>query len=419
MGVQGSLVKLTPQEERVCTLVRARAGPMLSDLRMHVALATGHNNKGPLDQARFAFTQRLQRLGGALELVPGDPKPDWLHGVTPGSYVPPTAVCRRKPRRTASNPVPVLISGHLDTVHDPAGSFKQLTVAGDAKTATGPGCVDMKGGLVIAVAALEILEEAGFDLAWTVVLNSDEETGSYHSERCLRREAKRVAAEGGFGLVLEPALPDGGLVVERLGSGQFMIEARGRAAHVGRDFASGVSAVTALAEKLVTVGRFPQPSRGRIVNVGPVEGGTGTNVVPDLARAWGNVRFPDQRIADELGRDIDNLATDPAGLPSITVKRSFNRPAKPLTPAVQRLAVLARDTAEELGQQLPFGKTGGVCDGNILQDEGLPTIDTLGVRGGGLHTPQEWIELPSLADRCQLLAILIARLSAGALKKEP
>jgi acetylornithine deacetylase/succinyl-diaminopimelate desuccinylase-like protein len=286
-------VNLTPQEERLCTLVRSRAGAMLSDLRMQVALATGFNNKGPLDQARFSFTQRLSRLGATIELVPGDPKPDWLFGVQSGGYIPPTAVCRRKPRRSANTPVPILLSGHLDTVHDPAGSFKQLIVAPDGKTATGPGCVDMKGGLIIASVALEILEEAGFDLAWTVIFNSDEETGSYHSESCLRREAKRVHADRGVGLVMEPALPDGGLVTERLGSGLFQIEARGRSAHVGRDFENGVSAVTALADRLVSIARLPQPSRGRIINIGPVQGGTATNVVPDLARALGQCPLPE------------------------------------------------------------------------------------------------------------------------------
>jgi glutamate carboxypeptidase len=410
-------VKLTNVEERICTIVKARAGAMVSDLRMHVGLATGHNNKGPLDQGRYHLTQRLARLGANVELVPGDPKPPWLHGVEPGGYIPPTAVCRRKPRRSNVHPVPLLISGHLDTVHDPAGPFRQLTISPDGKTATGPGCVDMKGGLVIAVAALEILEEAGIETAWTFALNSDEETGSYHSEAALRAQARRIHAEGGVGLVLEPALPDGSLVVERLGSGQFMIEAHGRAAHVGRDFDKGISAITSLAERLIDVSRLSQPYRGRIVNVGIVEGGVGTNVVPDQARAWGNVRFPNRGIADEIEAGLLNLRTaDAETIPSVEVHTSFNRPAKPLTPETRRLAEFARAAAEDLGQQLPFGKTGGVCDGNILQDEGLPTIDTLGVRGGGLHTPQEWIDLSSLVERCQLFAILVARLSAGALK---
>lgn len=190
-----------------------------------------------------------------------------------------------------------------------------------------------------------------------------------------------------------------------------MVETRGRAAHVGRDFGQGVSAVTALADTLVQIARLPEPDRGRIANIGPVQGGTATNVVPDLARAWGNVRFPTPEIADELREGLKRLETPANALPRVMVETSFNRPAKPANAQVLRLAAVARSAAEDLGQRLPFGKTGGVCDGNILQDAGLPTIDTLGVRGGGLHTPQEWIELGSLVERCQLTAVLIARLS--------
>lgn len=261
------------------------------------------------------------------------------------------------------------------------------------------------------VAALEALAEAGVRANWTVVLNSDEETGSYHSEAVLRAEARRAADMGGVGLAVEPALPDGSLAIERLGTGQFRIDARGRAAHVGRDFGSGVSAVSALARALVAVADLPDLKRDKIVNIGPIEGGNATNVVPDRASAWGNVRFPSRPIADELQRDL--MALERPGPASVHIRTSFNRPAKPQTPETLRLAALARHAAEALGQRLPFAKTGGVCDGNILQAEGLPTIDTLGVRGGGLHTPQEWIEVTSLVERCQLLSLLMARIAAG------
>jgi glutamate carboxypeptidase len=407
-------VKITGTEEKLCAHIRHRAAMMLNDLRVHVGLPTGHNNRGGLDQARYLLTQRLARLGARIETVAGDRQPEWNYGVEAGGHVPPTAVCRRSANRPGV--VPVLLSGHLDTVHDPAGPFRELVIASDQKKATGPGCVDMKGGLVIAVAALEVLDECGIDTAWTFVLNSDEETGSYCSERTLRAEAGRTRTANGVGLVFEPALPDGGLVIERLGSGQFMIEARGRSAHAGRDFDKGISAIMALGERLMTVNRMSQASRGKIANVGVVHGGVATNVVPDLARAWGNVRFPSREIADELGTGLDNLATPGTGLPEVIVRRSFNRPAKPLIPETKALAELTRAVAESLGQKLPFGKTGGVCDGNTLQDEGLPTIDTLGVRGGGLHTLEEWIELPSLVERCQLMAVLISRIAAGALR---
>ncbi len=417
-------MSLTSDEQRLCDAIRSREKALLEDLRLHVGLPTGANNTSALDETRERLAHRLSVLGATIVMVHGDPKPEWLHGVDAATRPPPVAVCRRPARNARRGQPAVLISGHLDTVHDPHGTFRHLTLAGDGKTATGPGCVDMKGGLVIAVAALEALAECGIDADWSVILNSDEETGSYHSERALRAEARRTLAAGaerggpGLGLVLEPALPDGSLVTERLGSGQFMIEATGRAAHVGRDFDKGVSAVTALAHAIVGVSSLSDVARGKIANIGPLEGGIATNVVPDRARAWGNVRYPHKQIMNELESGLRALEAhaSPSGgaiAPSVRVHTSFNRPAKPLTPEVERLALSARAAAESLGQRLPFGKTGGVCDGNILQDEGLPTIDTLGVRGGGLHTPQEWIELASLVERCQLLALLIARLSRG------
>lgn len=396
---------LTEREASLRKRIEARGSTLLEDLRLHVGLPTGGNNKAALDETRERFTARLKALGASVELVAGQPKPDWLYGVTPGGHVPPSAVCRKKGSRPTSPRI--LISGHLDTVHDPAGPFRSLSIAPDGKTALGPGCVDMKGGLVIAIAALEALDESGISANWTVILNSDEETGSYHSEAALRAEA----AKHDFGLALEPAMPKGELVVERAGSGQFMIEVGGRSAHVGRDFTSGVSAVTKLAECIQHVASLSDPSRSIIANIGPIEGSTATNVVPDRARAWGNVRFPGKAASESLETAIVSLATPEESMPRVTVRTSFNRPAKPMTPEVERLALEARRAAEDLGQHLPFGKTGGVCDGNILQDAGLPTIDTLGVRGGGLHTPQEWIEIPSLVERCQLLAVLISRLS--------
>lgn len=388
----------------MCEIIDARREALLDDLRLHVGIPTGLNHRAGLDETRERFASRLTALGARFELVPGDPKPDWMLGSEVNAQIPPAAVCRRTGGRDGLRPV--LIAGHLDTVHDPEGRFRSLSVAPDGKTATGPGCVDMKGGLVIAVAALEALEEAGIDASWTFLMNADEETGTYHSERALRTEAWGHAV----GLALEPALSGGELAIERVGSGQFMIEVTGRSAHVGREFEKGISAVTRLAECLVEVAKMPDPANGRIVSVGPLEGGAATNAVPDLARAWGNARFPDAKAALEIVERLTGLETAPGELPSVEVHHSFNRPAKPLIPATEKLALAARAVAEDLGQELPFKSTGGVCDGNILQDAGLPTIDTLGVRGGGLHTTDEWIDLSSLVERCQLLAVLIMRL---------
>jgi glutamate carboxypeptidase len=399
---------LSAREKRVCDDIAGRADRLLADLRAFVNIPTGGFNHHGIDETRGMLAGRLEDLGAATATFPAGPKPDWLFGAHAERPGPVTAVCGRLVRGRPR----ILIAGHLDTVHEPLSDFRELTLATDGKTATGPGCVDMKGGLVIAVTALEALEACGLEASWSFLMNADEETGSYHSEDALRAQARAHD----IGLAVEPALPGGELAVERMGSGQFLIEARGRSAHVGRAFTEGVSAVTALARAVLAVSDMPRPAEGRILNIGPLRGSAATNVVPDLARAWGNVRYPTRAAAEAIGAELDALATVAGAVPSVIVKRSFNRPAKPETAGVRALAAGARTAAEDLGQNLPFASTGGVCDGNILQSAGLPTIDTLGVRGGGLHTPNEWIEIASLVERCQLLAVLIHRLTTGAVQ---
>jgi len=169
--------------------------------------------------------------------------------------------------------------------------------------------------------------------------------------------------------------------------------------------------VNALAHAIVRIAALAQPEKGLIANVGPLQGGSATNIVPDYAACWGNVRFTDAAATAQLAAHFDALATTADSLPRVLVHRAFNRPAKPLLPPVQDLANTARAAAEDLDQKLPFGSTGGVCDGNILQEAGLPTIDTLGVRGGNLHRTDEFVEVASLVERAQLLAVLMMRLS--------
>ena len=407
---------LTEAEVRLCEEIASRHDSMRRELMRYVSIPTGHNYTPGLDELRGLVTERLGALGAEARLIPGEPAPEWVWsgakttGDTPvplRQEIPPSVVCAR-----AAEGLPrALLASHLDTVFPRSDPFCAMSASADGKTATGPGVADMKGGIVIALTALEALESAGIPCSWSYFFNSDEERGSYHSAAALAA----LAPAFDVGLCTEPALPGGELAVERGGSGQFLIETRGRAAHVGRAFEQGVSAVTALAEALVKVSRAPDPAAGRILSVGPIEGGAAPNAVPDYAKAYGNVRYPSQEVAEEIRAMLTALATDGDAMPAVTVRLSFNRPAKPMTPDVERLAGLARTCAQSLGQTLVFARTGGVCDGNILQQAGLPTIDTLGVRGGGLHSSDEWIELSSLVERCQLLGVLLARIAAGAL----
>lgn len=398
-------------ENAVLDDLRDRGDEMFAQLSEHVAIPTGKGYQPGLDEYRNILLDRLTALGASVSEHPGDPRPAWLDADPDPNRPTPKTVAARHTDAVPNAPR-MLIAGHIDTVHDPNGAFKELTKSADGATALGPGAADMKGGILVALTALESLHRVGASVNWTFALNADEETGSFHSKRAL----EELARAHDVGLAIEPALPGGALAIERMGSGQFMIEVFGRSAHVGRDFAQGVSAVTRLGEILVELGRLPDLERGMIVSVGPIKGGPVTNAVPDHAAAWGNVRFKDPDSAAELERRILALATPEAdALPRVVVHHDWNRPAKPLIPPTQRLADVAARAAEDIGQSLPFTSTGGVCDGNILQNVGLPTIDTLGVRGGGLHTTDEWIEVPSLVERASLMAVLLLRLSQGAL----
>ncbi len=390
-------------EETLCRVIARRDAEMREDLARYVSIPTGHNFTAGLDEFRGLVTERLEALGAKTEMREGAERPEWLKGSEVKGDPAPVAVCRGG----VGGGGKVMLASHLDTVFEPEGKFREMVVSSDGATATGPGVVDMKGGIVVGLVALEALIEAGVGLGWTWVLNSDEETGSFGSDHVLREEAGRHE----WGIATEPALGGGELAVARKGSGQFRVEAMGRSAHAGRAFWDGASAVYALARVLTRIEGLSDRGRGTTVNVGPLVGGSATNVVPERAYAWGNIRYADDGAARAVGQELEALETDKGVVPGIAIEKVFNRPAKPLSAGTERLALAARGVAEGLGQRLEFAETGGVCDGNNMQAAGLATIDTLGVRGGGLHTEGEWIELRSLVERAQLLACLLARLA--------
>ena len=394
-------------ERDLAARLAARQPRMEAELAEFVAIPTGTGHEAGLSRLRAMFRARLAALGADLSELAGDPRPAWITQPGQSADAPPPPALRAAARGGKGRPV--LVTGHLDTVHDPFGSFQTLAREANGR-AVGPGAIDMKGGLVIMIHALEVLAEAGVAPAWTVLLNSDEETGSLHSQRVIRAEARACAARGGLGLAMEPSLPDGSLVLERLGSATFRIECEGRAAHAGRDFAQGVSAVNALAGKILDAAKLVDLDAGTVVNIGPLEGAKATNIVADRARAWGNARFRDAAREEAVKRGLVALSTAAdAPLPRTRVEYEPNRPAKPETAAVRALAEEVRAIGESLGETVGFGKSGGVSDGNLMQAEGLPTLDTMGPRGGNLHRTDEYIDLASMAPRAATLAILLAR----------
>ena len=308
-------------------------------------------------------------------------------------------------------PVQVVLTGHYDTVF-PAGSAFQSVVTRSDGALNGPGIADMKGGISVMLAALEGFERypGRGAVGWRVLLSPDEEIGSLASAPVLARIGKL----GHVGMTYEPALADGTRAGARKGSGNFHVRVAGRSAHAGRAFHEGRNAITAAARIAGALDSLNGARDGVTVNVARIDGGSALNVVPDIAVARFNVRFPDAEGARWLEGAIAGACRcgEGSGL-SVSLHGGLTRAAKPLNGAQSALLGAVRDVGALLGQDIAWKPSGGVCEGNNLFAVGLPNVDTLGVRGGDIHSDAEFAWPESFVERAQLSALMLIKMASG------
>ncbi|MFN7173777.1 MAG: hydrolase [Thermaurantiacus tibetensis] len=306
----------------------------------------------------------------------------------------------------------VLLTGHYDTVFGADHPFQEVRWL-EPGVLNGPGVADMKGGIAVMRAALAAFEASPWAeaLGWEVVLNADEEVSSPGSAPLLAECAARVACA----LTFEPALPDGTLAGDRPGSGNFSIHLAGRAAHAGREPEKGRNAVLAAADLALRLARLAAPDLK--VNVARIDGGGPNNIVPASAVLRVNLR-PATRDAEARAlAAMDSAIAEVAAAHEVAAHRhgSFARPPKPLDPHQLRLFALVREAGADLGLAIGWKPSGGVCDGNNLAAAGLPVVDTMGVRGGAIHSADEFLLTESLAERARLAALTLMRLARDGL----
>ena len=304
-------------------------------------------------------------------------------------------------------PVQMMFTGHMDTVFPVDHPFQTATWREDG-TLNAPGAADMKGGLALMLAALEAVEASPLapQLGYEVVINSDEETGSFSSAALIERAARgKVAA-----LTYEPALPDGTLAGARGGTGNFSIAVRGKSAHAGRNPDDGRNAVLAAAAIALKLAEARAPTLS--VNPARIDGGGPNNVVPDLAVLRVNFRPHCAAEIERARAAIDDAVAEVSAAHDvkIDVHGGFNRPPKPIDPQAEKLFHLVRDVGAALGQPIAWKATGGVCDGNNIAACGVPVIDTMGARGGAIHSSDEFMIPESLGERAALSAVTILRI---------
>jgi glutamate carboxypeptidase len=311
-------------------------------------------------------------------------------------------------------PLQLLLSGHYDTVYAAGHPFQHCTLL-DEQTLRGPGVADMKGGLVVMLAALRAFGRSphASRLGFDILLTPDEETGSAASRPVL--EAAAAAKQHAFGLVFEPARANGNLVKSRKGTGIFSVTVHGRAAHAGRDPQNGRNAILALAGLLPAIDALNRELPGIMLNVGTIRGGGTVNIVPDLASADVNVRITHATDAAEFLRGVNDILAPLNNREGLRAELSgrFNRGPKVETPFEEKLFAAWQACARDLGVALDWQHVAGGSDGNLLSAAGLPNLDGLGVVGDHLHSSEEFVHLPSLVERAQIAASFLEKLAAG------
>jgi glutamate carboxypeptidase len=390
------------------TVERAGGERMLDQVLAWAAVNSGSRNLGGLERMADLLADAFAALPGVLRLeepaavdaVDSAGKSIKLkHGRHLHLTVRPTA------------PLQLLFTGHMDTVFAPDHPFQQTRWLEDG-VLNGPGVADMKGGIAVMLAALKAVERspAGDRIGYEVVINSDEEVGSLASAPLLAQAARGKRAA----LTYEPAaLPDGTLAGARPGSGNFGIIVRGRSAHAGRNPEDGRNALLAAADLALRLDALKRD--GLSVNPSRIEGGSPSNVVPDLAILRVNLRPRTPDIEALAKGQIEEIVAAVSAEREVQIELNggFGRPPKPLTKDAEALFNLVKQAGADLGQAIAWQPSGGVCDGNNIAACGVPVVDTMGVRGGKIHSMEEFLITDSLPERAALSALTILRLAEG------
>lgn len=304
--------------------------------------------------------------------------------------------------RTGGAVKPALILGHLDTVW-PIGTLRTMPCRIADERLWGPGTLDMKAGVAMAITAIEMLIEADLlNREIVLLLNSDEEIGSPAS----RLITEKLAQECSAVFVLEPAQ---GLAYKtaRKGIGNWRVDIHGKAAHAGVDFEKGASALRELSRVIETVSNWTDLKRGLTVSVGLAGGGSKTNVIPAEAFAEVDVRIAKMTDGPRIERKFNALKAADKRC-SLSISGGINRPPMERTRGTVRLFQHARSLARELGFALEEASTGGASDGNFTSALGIATLDGMGAVGEGAHATHESVQLEHIAPRTALLAGMLA-----------
>lgn len=364
---------------------------MTSILKRLVETESPSHDKAAVDRVGAIVAEEARKLGAQVEI---------LSSQQTGDHV----LARFHPSRTTVgylSSVPILILCHMDTVF-PLGTIDRFPYREAQGKIMGPGTLDMKAGIVIALAAIKEAGRSGLKRPILLLCTSDEETGSLTS----REHIERLAKESDLVLVLEGGLVDGSLKTWRKGVGEFQVRTKGRAAHSGGDHEKGRNAIEEMAHQVIAIQKLTDYSKQTTLNVGVIRGGTVANVVPEEASIQVDVRVMQPGEWERLETEMHKLQPVLDGT-WIEISGSLNRPPMPFDDTMKATFEKARSIAAQIGLELRAGGTGGASDANFVAPLGIPVLDGLGAVGEGYHSDREYIFANSLEERARLVAALL------------
>ena len=352
-------------------------------LKLLVETESPSSDKSAVDRVGAIVADEARKLGAQVETIPNQSAGD--HVIS----------------RWGGTGKPILLLCHMDTVFSLGTLAKMPYREADGKI-FGPGVSDMKASIVIALAGIDEAIKNGMTRPVTLLCTSDEEIGSHTS----REHIERLAKESELVLVMEPGMMDGALKTWRKGGGGFDVKVRGRAAHAGGDHEKGRNAIEEMAHQILAIQKMTDYSVQTTLNVGVIQGGTVSNVVPDECTIEVDMRLMQPGEWERVNAIMHDLKPVLDGT-TVEVTGNLNRGPMPFDDRMKVTFEKAKSIAAGIGMELKAGGTGGVSDANFVAPLGIPVLDGLGAIGEGYHSEREYIFADSIPQRVKLLSALL------------
>lgn len=352
-------------------------------LKLLVETESPSHDKAAVDKVGAIMAEESRKLGAEVEIAASQKTGDHVIARWGGSGKPILFVC------------------HMDTVF-PLGTIKTFPYREEEGKVMGPGVSDMKASLVISLASIEEAIRQGVTRPISLLCTADEEIGSITSRELIQK----LAREAELVFVMEPGLVNGALKTWRKGGGGFHVKVKGRAAHAGGDHEKGRNAIEEMAHQILAIQKMTDYSKQTTLNVGVIQGGTVSNVVPEECNVEVDFRVLQPGEGERIESLMKSLKPALEGT-TVEVTGGLNRGAMPFDARMQATFGKAKTIAAEIGIDLTAGGTGGMSDANLVAPLGIPVLDGLGAIGEGYHSDREYIFAGSIPQRVKLIVALL------------